>query len=155
MKMYPDEYFDKIEDITLEYLNEHEIKALILDSDNTVIDIEKKVPSHIKEWCEDLKSKGIIFYLLTNTNDVDKATKAATQLDVPFSYFATKPFKRGFKKAIRFLKEEKGIEKQNIAAVGDQIFTDIIGANRSGIYSILVKQLDPRDLGITAWKRPI
>ena len=61
-----------------------------------------------------------------------------------------KPFKRGLKKAIRVLKENP----ENIAAIGDQVFTDVIGANRCKMYSILVKPIDEKDILITIIKRP-
>ena len=75
----------------------------------------------------------------------------AKELDLPYFYFGTKPFKRGFKKAIKLLEEKN----ENIAAVGDQIFTDIIGANRCNLFSILVKPIAEKDLLITKIKRPL
>lgn len=65
--------------------------------------------------------------------------------------FAMKPFKSGFKKAIKILKEKP----ENIAAIGDQVFTDVIGANRCHMFSILVKPLDEKDIWLTIMKRPL
>ena len=63
-----------------------------------------------------------------------------------------KPFKKGFLKAQKKLE----LEAKNIAAVGDQIFTDVIGANRCKMISILVEPVDrTTDLLITKWKRPL
>ena len=62
-----------------------------------------------------------------------------------------KPLKRGFKMAQKRLE----IPNENIAAIGDQIFTDVIGANRSKMFSILVKPLAEKDLWMTRVKRPI
>ena len=62
-----------------------------------------------------------------------------------------KPLKIGFKKAIKKL----GVPAENIAAVGDQIFTDVIGANRAHMYSILVKPIDEKDIFLTIMKRPL
>ena len=64
--------------------------------------------------------------------------------------FALKPFKKGLKKAAEKLNEKP----ENIAAIGDQIFTDVIGANRLKMFSILVKPLDEKDIFITLIKRP-
>ena len=72
-------------------------------------------------------------------------------MKIDFIYFAAKPFKRGFKKAQKKL----GINNENIAAVGDQIFTDIIGANRMNMYSILVEPIAKKDIFVTKIKRPI
>lgn len=62
-----------------------------------------------------------------------------------------KPLKKGFKKAINKLQEKP----ENIAAIGDQIFTDVLGANRSKMFSILVKPLGEKDIFLTVIKRPL
>lgn len=62
-----------------------------------------------------------------------------------------KPLKRGFKKCQKELKEKN----ENIAIVGDQIFTDIIGGNRCNMFTILVEPINKKDFWYTAWKRPI
>ena len=62
-----------------------------------------------------------------------------------------KPLKRGFKKAQKKL----GEKSENIAIVGDQIFTDIIGGKRCNMYTILVEPINKKDFWYTAWKRPI
>jgi HAD superfamily phosphatase (TIGR01668 family) len=67
-------------------------------------------------------------------------------------FFAKKPLKRGFYKAQKLL----GIEKvEEIAVAGDQLFTDVLGANRVGMISILVEPVDKRDLWHTKIKRPV
>ena len=75
----------------------------------------------------------------------------ADKLEIPYVFFATKPLKRGFNKAIKMLDEKN----ENIAAVGDQIFTDVIGANRCKMFSILVEPIAKKDLLITKIKRPL
>jgi len=66
-------------------------------------------------------------------------------------YFAKKPLKTGFKKVQEKLKEPA----QNIAVVGDQIFTDIIGGNRCKMFTILVEPIAEKDIWITMIKRPL
>ena len=65
--------------------------------------------------------------------------------------FGVKPLKKGLKQAVKKL----GVNPENIAGVGDQIFTDVIGANRMHMYSILVKPLDEKDIFLTVIKRPL
>jgi len=151
MLIYPKIYLENVRQITIEILNKNNIKALILDVDNTLIDFDKNMEEGTKEWCEDLKKQGIKFCILSNSNKVEKVKKVAEELGIAYFYFGTKPFKRGFKKAINYL----GENSENIAAVGDQIFTDIIGANRCKMYSILVKPIKEKDLLITKIKRPL
>ena len=66
-------------------------------------------------------------------------------------FFGTKPLKRGFKKA----KEIVNKDYKNIAIIGDQIFTDVIGGNRCKIYTILVEPISSRELFITSVKRGV
>ena len=62
-----------------------------------------------------------------------------------------KPLKKGLKKAIKIL----NTKPENIASIGDQVFTDVVGANRCHMFSILVKPLDEKDIFLTIIKRPI
>ncbi len=151
MFLYPKTYLESAKQISISFLNENNIKALILDVDNTILDFDKKIPEGIEKWCTDLKEKGIKFCILSNSNKKEKVKMVAQKLDIPYFYFGTKPLKRGFKKAIKLLDEKE----ENIAAVGDQIFTDVIGANRCHIFSILVKPIAKKDLLITRIKRPL
>lgn len=151
MLIYPCAYMKNVKEITIEFLNNNNIKALILDVDNTILDFDKNIPDGIQEWSKDLKEQGIKFCILSNSNKKEKVKMVAEKLDIPYFYFGTKPLKRGFKKAIKLLQEKN----ENIAAVGDQIFTDIIGANRCKLFSILVKPIADKDLLITRIKRPI
>ena len=59
--------------------------------------------------------------------------------------------KKGLKRAIKILEEKP----ENIAAIGDQVFTDVLGANRLKMFSILVKPIAEKDILITKIKRPI
>ena len=151
MNIYPKFYCDKITDITLDYLNQNNIKALILDVDNTLIDIDRKMVEGLVEWHKEISKGGVKTIILSNSNKIDKIEKVANALNVEYLYLGLKPLKRGFKKAIAKL----NLAPENIAAVGDQIFTDVIGANRCGLYPILVKPISTRDLWLTKWKRPI
>ena len=64
---------------------------------------------------------------------------------------AKKPLKSGFKKVAKKFE----LENKNIAAIGDQIFTDVVGANRCGMFSILVNPINKKDIWITKLKRPL
>ena len=151
MLIYPKAYFKSVDKITIEFLKENEIKALILDVDNTLIDYYKNMSDTTKNWAKSLKEKGIKLYILSNTNHKEKVEKVANELGIPYELFAKKPFKSGFLRVQKELKEES----KNIGVVGDQIFTDIIGGNKCKMYTILVDPVTPKDYWYTAWKRPI
>ncbi len=151
MKLYPNAYLKNVKEITIDFLNKNSIKALILDVDNTLIDFNKKMLDGVEEWCKNLKKQGIKLFIVSNSNKKTKVEMVAKKLELPYIHFATKPFKRGFKKAAKMLQEKN----ENIAVVGDQIFTDVIGANRCKMFSILVEPIEKKDLLVTKIKRPL
>ena len=149
--IYAKEYLNSVKDISIELLNKHNIKGLILDVDNTLINLDRKMPEGISDWAKNLKDYGIKICILSNSNKIDKVGAVAKILNVPYIFFGKKPLKSGFLRAKEILK----LDNENIAVVGDQIFTDIIGANRCNMYSILVKPIEEKDYIITRIKRPI
>lgn len=151
MQLYPKLYCDKITDLTIETLQKNNIKGLILDVDNTLIDYEKNMLPGLEEWIKNVKKHKIKCIIVSNSNKKEKVKTVAKVLDIPYIFFAMKPLKRGFNKAKAILE----LDNKEIAVVGDQIFTDIIGANRLEMFSILVKPINEKDILITKWKRPI
>ena len=151
MLIYPDFYCNDVRDVKLEFLRENNIKGIILDVDNTLIDYYRNFENGTVEWVNDLKNAGIKFCIVSNSNKLDKVEYVAEVLDIPFFHFAKKPFKSGFLKAQKLM----GLEAKNIAAIGDQLMTDVIGSNRCNMFSILVKPIAEKDIFITKIKRPI
>ena len=151
MKIYPNLYLTTIQEITIGLLMKNKIKALILDVDNTLIDYHKNLSEEVIQWSQKLQGQGIKMYILSNTNKEGKGQAVALKLEIPYEMFAQKPFKKGFQKVQQIL----NIKPENIAVVGDQIFTDIIGGNRCNMFTILVDPVDKKDYWYTAWKRPI
>lgn len=151
MILYPKLYIDNVKEITFELLQKNGIKGLILDVDNTLIDYYKNMPDGVKKWCEDLKNRGIKFCIASNSNKKEKVKEVSKKLDIPYIYFAKKPLKMGLIKA----KNIMGLEAKQVAVVGDQIFTDVLGANRCKMFSILVNPIEEKDIFITIIKRPI
>ena len=152
MNLYPNLYVKKVEDITIEKLIKNKIKVLILDVDNTLIDYYKNLSETVITWAKEMKGQGIKLYILSNTNNKQKVEEVAKKLDIPYKHFAMKPLKKGFKYIEKQLKQKP----ENIAVIGDQIFTDILGGNRCKMFTILVDPIDKKkDYWYTAWKRPI
>ena len=149
MLLYPKKYINRITDIDLQFLKENNLKGLILDVDNTLIDINKKFIDGLDSWASQMIDNGIILYIVSNSNKKNKVKTVADKLDIPFIYFATKPLKRGLKKAATHM----NIPFENIGVVGDQIFTDVLGANRLKMYSILVEPISDKDIWVTRFNR--
>lgn len=149
--LYPKEYLNSVKDISLELLEKNNIKGLILDVDNTLINLDRKMPVGVSDWAKKIKASGIKICILSNSNKIKKVDEVAKIIEVPYIFFGKKPLKKGFLRAKEILK----LNNENIAVVGDQIFTDIIGANRCNMFSILVKPIEEKDYLITRIKRPI
>ena len=96
MLIYPDFYFDNVRDVKLDFLRKHNIKGLILDVDNTLIDFYKKFEDGTEQWVQELKNAGIKFCIVSNTNK--------------FRYSILLFFKKTIKKGIYESKRRNGIE---------------------------------------------
>ena len=152
MILYPKLYLEKVTDITIELLKKYHIEALILDMDNTLLDFDKKIVEGGKQWVEQLKRNGIKICIASNSGKKEKVEMLSNELGIEnYILWSMKPLKFGVKKAQKILKTKN----ENIAVVGDQIFTDVIVANRCHMFSILVKPIKEKDIWITKMKRPL
>lgn len=151
MNLYPNAYFNKVQEITIEFLKKNKLKALILDIDNTLIDYSQNLSEEVIKWVKELRGQGIKFYILSNSNNKKKVENVSKKLNIQYINFAKKPLKMGFLKIKKELKEDA----EKIGVVGDQIFTDIIGGNRCKMFTILVDPIEEKDFWYTAWKRPL
>lgn len=113
MILYPNIYLKNVKEITLDLLNKNNIKGLLLDVDNTLIDFDLKILDGAKNWCNNLKNNNIKLCILSNTNKIEKVKMVAKELELPYINFAKKPSKSGFKRAVKLLE----LEPKNIAAV--------------------------------------
>ena len=135
----PTYVFDKVTDITPEFLRRKHIKGLLLDLDNTLTTHNNPVvPQFSLDWIELMKRSGIKLMIVSN-NHAPRVTPFAEQLGVEFECEGAKPLTFGYSRAIKRM----GLEKRDIAAVGDQIFTDILGSNLKGIRSVFVFPIQP------------
>lgn len=151
MNVYPSLYLDSVKNINPTLLKKNNIKGLILDVDNTLIDYYRNLVDGAEKWCEELKNEWIKCIILSNSNKRSKVEEVAEKLNIDYIMFAKKPLKSGFKRALSKLE----LKPEEVAVVGDQLFTDVIGAKRMNMFSILVKQVGEKDIFITKLKRPI
>lgn len=134
MLFKPTYVFKRVKYITPQFLNNHGIKALLLDLDNTLTTHNNPVPPQESlEWIGIMKNSGIKLIIVSN-NTAERVTPFAQKLGLDFVPRGLKPLTKGFSQAIKRL----GVNKKEVCAVGDQIFTDILGANLKGIRSIFV-----------------
>lgn len=130
----PDYVFNSIADLTPDFFDAEGIDALILDLDNTLTTHNNPVPDEERlRWFNGMKARGMSMIIVSN-NHPERVKPFADFLGLDFVPDGGKPLPRGYNEACRRL----GITKKRIAAVGDQIFTDVMGCKAAGIRSIFV-----------------
>lgn len=133
----PDSYYASIYDIDYDLLMKHKIDTILFDIDNTITKVDDlNVPQETINLFENLKNKNFKLLIFSN-NHVERAQPISKILDVKMLADAGKPQKEAYDKALKILDSKK----ENTVAIGDQILSDIVGAKKYGIKSILVDQL--------------
>jgi len=144
----PIRYCDTLQEITPEFLRSLEVSCVLIDMDNTLVLYKKEdlVPG-ARDWVEKLRQAGFECLLFTNARP-GRTKKVAQTLGIPCVAAAGKPWCIAFWKASHYL----SYPKEKWIVVGDQIFTDVLGANCYGIPCIYVKPAGSAEWG---WTRMI
>lgn len=150
--LIPDYYYDDIKNIDLNKLLKNGIKYLIIDLDNTLVAWDCPLPTEdVKSWFLKIDDLGMKVCLTSNNNQ-ERVQKFADDIGLEFIYKAKKPLKRGFMKAMNIL----GVsDKAEVACIGDQLFTDVLGGNRMKITTILVDPIAQKEFAWTMFVRKI
>ena len=147
----PDIFIDKIWHIPPSFFKERGIKLLLIDIDNTLTPHGSfDVPQEVIDWLCAMKESGIGLKLISN-NSEERVKPFAHSVDLDYSHKSGKPLK----KSIRNASEGFGCEPGEIAIVGDQIFSDILGGNRAGIFTIKVEPMEPETGRFFKMKRAV
>lgn len=139
--LMPDMGLERVTYVSIDVIKKLNIKAILLDVDNTIAAHGSCEPFEgVVDWLHMLKENKIKV-LLSSNNFKKRVEPFALKLGLPFISFSLKPFGIGFMRAKNFLREKN----ENILVVGDQVFTDILGANLVGMKSILLKPQSNED----------
>ena len=135
---YADAYLCSILDVTVPFLSERGISGLILDIDNTLIGHNVPLPDeNVLRHLRTLEEGGIKLCVVSN-NTTSRVKSFCEKIGVSFFVAnALKPRRIGYERAFK----ELGLSPASVAAVGDQVFTDVWGAKRAGCFAILTKPL--------------
>lgn len=137
----PDYIATALQDINAELLAKNGIRGMICDLDNTIIPWDSpSMEPEITQWIGNLRRHGYRICLLSN-NMPQRVKTIAGSLEVPYVPRACKPAKSGFRQALAILQ----LPPEEVAVVGDQLFTDILGGNRLGMYTIWVAPLTAKE----------
>lgn len=138
----PDAYYVSVLDIDLDALRKSGVRGIVLDVDNTILPrTEREVPENLRAWVRGAVDAGFAICLLSN-NWHERVVGAAELLELPFVGRALKPLPHGFVKARR----QAGVRRRECVVIGDQSFTDVIGAHLAGMRALLVTPLVAQDL---------
>ncbi|MDR3215748.1 MAG: YqeG family HAD IIIA-type phosphatase [Bacilli bacterium] len=148
-KFKPTKYYKNIFEVNYPLLKEQGIKLIACDLDNTLVPHDVKEPDwHVIDLFKELKAMNFIVIILSNNNE-KRVSTFCTQLVVPYYYSAKKPLKRTFKKILK----DYHLTSEQVCLIGDQILTDVYGANRMNMMNILVEPLAHRDIIYTKINR--
>jgi HAD superfamily phosphatase (TIGR01668 family) len=149
-RLRPDLRVSGVADIPLPDLLARGIRGVALDLDNTITAWNgSEIPVPIGAWLRAAREAGLRLCIVSNTSRPARVERIAGAIGADWVARAAKPSRRAFREAMRRM----GTKPEQTAAVGDQIFTDIWGANRAGLYTILVEPLTGRDFLMTKLSR--
>ncbi len=139
-KYIPNYVYKSVYDIDfLDIYNKEKIRFIFLDIDNTLAPYDEDVPKEeAKKLVKDLLKIGFELILISNNNK-KRVLKYSKPLGLKAIYLALKPLKKGFKKGLKMA--SKVYKPEEVLVVGDQLMTDILGANRMKFKCILVEPI--------------
>jgi hypothetical protein len=139
----------RIYQLTPEILKKYGIKGLLLDLDNTLTTHDNPVPADgTLDWIALMKENNIQMYIVSNNHE-PRVKPFADMLGLPFVCEGKKPLSKGFKEA----QKKMNLKKSELAAVGDQIFTDVLGANWFGVKCVYVEPIEHEKTNFFKFKR--
>ena len=138
LNLGPDHQFITLSMISMEWLRENQIKGLILDLDNTIISEDDRYLSlGVESWLQQVQDSGTQIFLVSNGKREARFINWKERLYLPGIHKARKPFKSGFKRALRSM----NLHPHDVMVIGDSLHTDILGAKISHLRCIQVASL--------------
>ncbi len=137
---YPKRMAESAYEIPYKKLYNSGIRGVIFDIDNTLVPHGAPADQRALSLFADFHRMGMKTCLLSNNKEPRVASFAA-QVDSPYIYKGGKPSVKGYQESMK----KMGTTVSDTIFVGDQLFTDVYGANRTGLYSYLVKPIHPKE----------
>ena len=145
LSLRPDRLYQQYTDVTAASLQKRGIKLLLCDLDYTLAAKRTPLPDEtVKAWLRSLRETGIEIVIISNNRHPKRVLTYCHELGVAYIGRAQKPRRRGFKEAMEMM----GVSAKETAMLGDKLLTDMLGANRMGIWALMV---EPKDGPVGAW----
>lgn len=145
----PDIYQKSIYTIDYNKLKNRGIKCILFDLDNTLVPVNiKEVNRKLKDLFDDLKSMGFRIAIFSNSTK-NRIKPFKDELGVDGWCFVCKPFRKKFLQALK----QYNCKENEVAIIGDQILTDILGGNKVGITTVLINPISKKDFFFTRFNR--
>lgn len=139
--LFPRQIYKTIFDIPLSELYTFGLRGIILDLDNTLTEWNNpQLSGETTDWLDRAAKTGFKLCFVSNNSDY-RVREVAEQAGVPFVARARKPRRRSFRRAMELM----GTKPETTAVVGDQLFTDMLGGNRLGMFTILVTPISKQE----------
>ncbi len=136
---YPTVYRRRITDLTVTDLQRLGVQGILLDIDNTLTTHDNpELDTRVSAWLDAMRQAGFALTVVSNNRD-ERVRPFAEAIGLAYQARAAKPLPRGYRAAARSM----GLAPRQCVAVGDQIFTDILGANLAGMKSVLLEPIEP------------
>ena len=139
--LYPDEWVSSAYSIDYEKMYKEGKRGIIYDIDNTLVPHGAPADIYAKALFLRLNDMGYKIMLLSNNKEPRVRSFCDDVVGASYIFKAGKPMKKGYLKAM----EDMGVKVEETVLIGDQLFTDVWGANRCGIHTILVDQIDKKE----------
>ena len=143
-RLEPDLFLtDNILSLTPQILLDHQIKGIVLDVDETLVPISMpQITAELLLWIESIRAVIPQIWLVSNNVSETRIQRIAEALNVPYITGAGKPSRRKLRRAV----EAMNLPAENVAMVGDRLFTDVLAGNRLGMFTVIVKPMvDPAE----------
>lgn len=148
-KLMPNQYVESVFSITVDRLHKQNIRAIITDLDNTLVEWDRvEATPEVMAWIEQMRKSGIQVTILSN-NRRERVERFCQPLGVQYIWGAKKPTRNAFLRAVK----EMNVSIEETVVVGDQLFTDVLGGNLLGFHTILVVPVVNTDGFFTRFNR--
>ena len=141
MRLFPRAYCESAYDIDYEGLYEEGCRGVIFDIDNTLVEDQQEATKNAVDLIDKIRRIGMQSFILSNNHE-ERVRLFAEAVGARYIFEAKKPLAKGYVRAMEMM----GTDRSSTVFVGDQIYTDIWGANNAGVFSILVAPVNPREL---------